>query len=83
MTRTTMNISLPESLRRYIEYKVDAGGYGSVSDYIRELVRIDRRMELHQLSAVAQRPMARNEAERPAAARPPLASAARRYSHDR
>ncbi len=36
---TTMNISLPEALRDFIESTVNAGGYSSVSEYMRELVR--------------------------------------------
>jgi len=35
----TMNISLPEALRDFVEDAVDAGGYSSVSEYMRELVR--------------------------------------------
>ncbi len=36
---TTMNISLPETLRDFVEEAVKAGGYSSVSEYMRELVR--------------------------------------------
>lgn len=36
---TTMNISLPEALREFVEEAVNAGGYSSVSEYMRELVR--------------------------------------------
>ena len=36
---TTMNISLPETLRDFVEEAVRAGGYSSVSEYMRELVR--------------------------------------------
>ena len=35
----TMNISLPGSLKGFIDSRVEAGGYGSVSEYVRELVR--------------------------------------------
>ncbi|MEB3178519.1 MAG: type II toxin-antitoxin system ParD family antitoxin [Nostocaceae cyanobacterium] len=38
-----MNISLPESMRAYVEEQVAKGGYGSVSEYFRELVRLDRK----------------------------------------
>jgi antitoxin ParD1/3/4 len=37
---TTMNISLPETLREFVEEAVRAGGYSSVSEYMRELVRL-------------------------------------------
>ena len=36
-----MNISLPDSLQEFILAQVASGGYGSVSDYIGELVRAD------------------------------------------
>jgi antitoxin ParD1/3/4 len=39
---TSMNVSLPESLRSFVEAQV-ATGYGTVSEYIRELVRDDRK----------------------------------------
>ncbi|HZN38962.1 MAG TPA: type II toxin-antitoxin system ParD family antitoxin [Planctomycetota bacterium] len=38
----TMNISLPEALRRFVEARAKAR-YSSVSEYIRELVREDER----------------------------------------
>lgn len=39
---STMNISLPESLRDFVQARV-AQRYSSVSEYIRELVRADER----------------------------------------
>lgn len=39
----TMNISLPDPMRKYLEEKVAAGGYGTVSEYIRELIREDQK----------------------------------------
>jgi antitoxin ParD1/3/4 len=38
-----MNIALPEAMKLYIQEQVSAGGYSSVSEYIRELVRADQR----------------------------------------
>ena len=38
---TSMNISLPESLRSFAEDRATSG-YGSVSEYIRELLRQDQ-----------------------------------------
>ena len=35
----TMNISLPESLKDFVESQVEAGGYGTSSEFIRELIR--------------------------------------------
>ncbi len=34
-----MNISLPDPLRDFVEKEVRGGGYSSVSEYVRELVR--------------------------------------------
>lgn len=34
-----MNISLPDPLRDFVEKEVRRGGYSSVSEYVRELVR--------------------------------------------
>ncbi len=39
---TTMNISLPEALRSFVERQVNARGYGSSSEYVRELIRKDQ-----------------------------------------
>jgi antitoxin ParD1/3/4 len=39
----TMNIALPESLKGYVQARVSEGGYGSVSEYVRELIRADQR----------------------------------------
>ena len=41
-TMTTMNVSLPDSLKRYVDQCVEASGYGSSSEYIRELIRQDQ-----------------------------------------
>lgn len=38
----TLNISLPQDLKAWIATQVAAGGYGNTSDYICELVRLDR-----------------------------------------
>ncbi len=45
---TPMNISLPKNERDYLEAKVAGGGYRSVSEYIEELVRNDRRRQAHE-----------------------------------
>lgn len=39
---TTMNVSLPEELRRFIDEQVEDGRYGSTSEYVRELIRRDQ-----------------------------------------
>jgi len=38
----TMNIALPESLKSFVQEQVSTGGYSSVSEYIRELIRADQ-----------------------------------------
>ena len=35
----TMNISLPDSLKAFVDQQVEAAGYGSSSEYVRELIR--------------------------------------------
>ena len=39
---TTMNISLPETLRAFVDEQVGGRGYGTSSEYVRELIRKDR-----------------------------------------
>jgi antitoxin ParD1/3/4 len=36
---TTLNISLPEAMKAFIEKEVAAGSYSTVSEYIRALIR--------------------------------------------
>jgi antitoxin ParD1/3/4 len=40
---TTMNISLPDSMRAFIEQKIAQGGYSTASEYVRQLVREDQK----------------------------------------
>lgn len=35
----TMNISLPDALKAFVEEKVAEGGYSTSSEYVRELIR--------------------------------------------
>jgi antitoxin ParD1/3/4 len=39
---STMNISLPDSLKSFVDEQVDQRGYGSSSEYVRELIRKDQ-----------------------------------------
>jgi len=39
----TMNISLPDPMKEYVEEQVTAGDYSSASEYMRELVRADQK----------------------------------------
>ena len=38
-----MNISLPDTLKSFIDTRVTNDGYGNVSEYVRELVRQDQK----------------------------------------
>lgn len=38
---TTMNISLPDSMKAFVDARVKSRGYGSHSEYLRDLVRKD------------------------------------------
>jgi len=38
----TLNISMPDELRVFIEARVNMGEYQSASDYLRDLIRHDR-----------------------------------------
>lgn len=40
---TSINISLPDSMKAYIEEQVNKGGYSTVSEYFRELIRQDQK----------------------------------------
>ena len=40
---TSMNVSLPKEEKAFVDDRVAAGGFGSVSDYVRELIRRDQR----------------------------------------
>ena len=40
---TTMNISLPEPLKEFVDGQVRKGGYSGASDYVRDLLREQQR----------------------------------------
>ena len=37
-----MNISLPDTLKKFVDEQVDQRGYGTSSEYVRELIRRDQ-----------------------------------------
>jgi antitoxin ParD1/3/4 len=43
--RTTMNISIPKPLKNWVEEQVEQRGYGTASEFIRELIRQKRDAE--------------------------------------
>lgn len=47
---STMNISLPESLKAFVDEQVSRRGYGTSSEYVRELIRRDQdRLQVRDL----------------------------------
>ena len=47
---STMNISLPDSLKAFVDEQVDQRGYGTSSEYVRALIRRDQdRLHLRAL----------------------------------
>ena len=48
----TMNVSLPEPMKAWVERQAESGHYGNASDYIRDLIRKDQ--ERRQAVAVLQ-----------------------------
>lgn len=40
---TSMNVSLPRDQKHFVDERVTTGGFASVSDYVRELIRRDQR----------------------------------------
>ena len=62
----TMNISLPEGLRPFVESQVSARGYGTSSEYVRELIRKDqdrRQLRALLLEGAASQPSAPVDAD--------------------
>jgi len=47
---STMNISLPDSLKSFVDEQVSQRGFGTSSEYVRELIRRDQdRLQLRYL----------------------------------
>jgi antitoxin ParD1/3/4 len=44
-TMSTMNISLPDSLKSFVDVQVTHRGYGTSSEYVRELIRKDQQAQ--------------------------------------
>src|SRR6476659_3011694 len=43
MANTSMNVSLPEALKDYVQERVAEGTFSNPSDYVRALIREDRK----------------------------------------
>lgn len=39
---STMNISLPDNLKQFVDQQVAGRGYGTSSEYVRQLIRHDK-----------------------------------------
>lgn len=44
----TMNISLPDQLKDFVDHQVGSGRYSSVSEYVRELIREDEKRKAQE-----------------------------------
>jgi antitoxin ParD1/3/4 len=42
-TMTSLNISLPETLKKFVEEQAEQGGYSTTSEYVRQLLREDQK----------------------------------------
>jgi antitoxin ParD1/3/4 len=49
MAMTSLNISLPEALKDYVEGQVASGDWGTPSEFIRELIRQDKERRVGNL----------------------------------
>ena len=38
----TMNVSLPDLMKEWVEHRADTGQYSNASDYVRDLIRKDQ-----------------------------------------
>lgn len=58
---STMNISLPDSLKSFVDEQVSRRGYATSSEYVRELIRADQdreRLRNLLLDGAASKPVA-------------------------
>jgi antitoxin ParD1/3/4 len=44
----TMNIALPESMKHFVQEQVTEGGYSSVSEYVRYLIRAAQKRKVEE-----------------------------------
>ena len=61
----SMNISLPEQMREWVQSQIEAGKYASSSDYVRDLIRQDqeRRNEIAALQRAIEEGLESGESE--------------------
>ena len=51
MPMTSLNISLPDPLKAYVEDRVSSGDYGTPSEFIRNLIRLDKEQRRSRLES--------------------------------
>jgi len=44
----SINISLPEPLKRFVDGQIESGRYGSASEYVRELIQEDEKRKAEE-----------------------------------
>ena len=49
----TMNVSLPDPMKKWVESRTEKGSFSNASDYVRHLIRCDQERE--QAHAILQR----------------------------
>ncbi len=60
----TMNISLPETLKDFVDQQIAAGRYSTASEYVRELIRNDEKQKAEdQLSTLLREGLESKETE--------------------
>ncbi len=48
MPQDTTNIALPEAMKRFVQERVGEGAYGSLSEYVYEVICADRRRKAEE-----------------------------------
>ncbi len=61
MTFTRLNVSISKPMRTFVEYRMDALGFASVSEYFRELVRRDEYLAQQEYERFLERKNAHRE----------------------
>ena len=51
MAMTSLNISLPDPLKAYVEDRVASGDFGTPSEFIRNLIRQDKEQRLSRIES--------------------------------
>jgi antitoxin ParD1/3/4 len=49
----SMNVSLPDPMRDWVQQRIDTGQYATVSDYVRDLIRRDQMQAEEQEALIA------------------------------